>query len=529
MELPRELAQMDAEKLRNLTATLIAQLAERDARISEHETQLASRDKELQRKQLKIDQLTHEMATLKRWQYGRHSEQLDAVQRSLLDESIDADIEAISLEIEVLKAKPSTTPKLQPKRAALPAQFPRRIIAHEPENTQCNCGCSLERIGEDISEKLDYTPGVFVVEQHVRGKWVCRSCERLIQAPVQPQVIDKGIPTAGLLAQVLIAKYMDHLPLYRQEAIFGRAGLALPRSTLAQWVGACGVKLQPVIDTMKALLLTRAVLHADETPVPMLKPGLGRTHKAYLWSYSSSEYDDLPAVIYDFAEGRSGHYAREFLHGWRGKLVCDDYSGYKALFEEGRGVTEVGCMAHARRKFHDLYKNHRSDIAAEALRHFAALYNIESEAREQKLDTDARRQLRQQRSKPLAETLRQWLVSQRRQVPDGTATAKAIDYSLGRWAALIRYIDDGDLPIDNNHLENRIRPVALGRSNWLFCGSLRAGQRAANVMSLIQSAKLNGHEPYRYLKDVLERLPTQPVSRLDELLPHRWRLTQTAH
>jgi transposase len=528
MELPRELAQMDAERLRNLTATLIAQLAERDARISEHEIQLASRDKELQRKQLKIDQLTHEMATLKRWQYGRHSEQLDAVQRSLLDESIDADIEAISLEIEALKARPSTTPKSQPKRVALPAQFPRRIIAHEPEDTRCGCGCSLERIGEDISEKLDYTPGVFAVEQHVRGKWVCRSCERLIQAPVPPQIIDKGIPTAGLLAQVLIAKYLDHLPLYRQEAIFGRAGLALPRSTLAQWVGACGVKLKPLIDAMKALLLTRAVLHADETPVPMLKPGLGRTHKAYLWSYSSSEYDELQAVIYDFAEGRSGHYAREFLQGWTGKLVCDDYSGYKALFEKGRGVTEVGCMAHARRKFHDLYKNHRSDIAAEALRHFAAFYNIESEAREQKLDAHGRRQLRQQRSKPLAETLRQWLVRQRREVPDGIATAKAIDYSLGRWAALIRYIDDGDLPIDNNHLENRIRPVALGRSNWLFCGSLRAGQRASNVMSLIQSAKLNGHDPYGYLKDVLERLPTQPASRLEELLPHRWQALQRA-
>jgi len=207
MELPRELAQMDAQKLRNLTATLIAQLAERDARISEHETQLASRDKELKRKQLKIDQLTHEMATLKRWRYAHRSEQLDAVQRSLLEESIDADIEAISLEIEALKPKPSTIPKSQPKRAALPPHFPRRIIPHEPEDTRCSCGCNLERIGEDISEKLDYTPGVFAVEQHVRGKWVCRSCERLIQAPVPPQVIDKGIPTAGLLAQVLIAKY----------------------------------------------------------------------------------------------------------------------------------------------------------------------------------------------------------------------------------------------------------------------------------------------------------------------------------
>ena len=410
---------------------------------------------------------------------------------------------------------------------ALPASFPRRDIPHEPEHTQCGCGCTLERIGEDISEKLHYIPGVFEVERHIRGKWVCRSCERLIQAPMPAYIIDKGIPTAALLAQVLIAKYLDHLPLYRQEAIFGRAGLALPRSTLAQWVGACGVALQPLVDALTKLLLTRKVLHADETPVPMLKPGLGRTHKAYLWSYSSSEYDELAAVIYDFAESRSGYHARDFLGSWSGKLVCDDYSGYKALFE--RGVIEIGCTAHARRKWHDLYANHSSDIAEEALRLYAGLYDVERDARESKLDAQGRRQLRQQRSKPIAEALRQWLTRQRGQVPDGSATAKAADYSLNRWAALIRYLDDGDLPIDNNHLENRIRPVALGRSNWLFCGSLRAGQRAAAVMSLIQSAKLNGHDPYVYLKDVLERLPTQPASRVEELLPHAWKPSAIAH
>ena len=278
---------------------------------------------------------------------------------------------------------------------------------------------------------------------------------------------------------------------------------------------------------MKALLLTRAVLHADETPVPMLKPGLGRTHKAYLWSYSSSEYDELQAVVYDFTEGRSGVHAREFLSGWSGKLICDDYSGYKALFE--RGVIEIGCMAHARRKFHDLYANHRSDIAVEALDYFAELYKIEHQAREHKLDAEGRRQLRQQRSKPVAESLRQWLTRQLAQVPDGSATAKAIKYSLGRWAALTRYLEDGDLPIDNNHLENRIRPVAIGRGNWLFAGSLRAGRRAAAIMSLIQSAKLNGHDPHLYIKDILERLPTQPASHLEELLPHRWRASANAH
>jgi transposase len=527
MELPRQWAQMNAEELRGLTATLIAQLAEREAQRdallnerSAHLAELASRDEELKHKQLRIDQLTHEMATLKRWRYGRHSEQMDSLQRSLLDESIDADLEAIGLELEALQKKPASEPKATPRRVALPASFPRREIRHEPDHTQCSCGCTLERIGEDVSEKLGYTPGVFEVERHIRGKWVCRRCETLIQAPVPPHIIDKGIPTPGLLAQVLIAKYLDHAPLYRQESIFERAGLGIPRSTLAQWVGACGVKLQPLVDGLKAKLLTRPVLHADETPVPMLKPGLGRTHRAYLWSYSSSEYDPMAAVIYDFADSRSGAHAREFLGTWSGKLVCDDYSGYKALFE--RGVIEIGCMAHARRKLHDLYANERSDVAEEGLRYFTALYEIEREARERHLDADARQQLRQQRSKPIAEGLRQWLTRKRGQVPDGSATAMAIQYSLGRWAALVRYLDDGELPIDNNHIENRIRPVALGRSNWLFAGSLRAGKRAAAVMSLIQSAKLNGHDPYLYLKDVLERLPTQPASRLEELMPHRW-------
>jgi transposase len=521
MELSRELAQMDAEALRDLSATLLAQLAERDAALSQRDSLLARRDQELKAKQMKIDQLTHEMAILKRYRFDRKSEQMDPTQSSLLDESIDADIEAIFLEIEALKVIPAAPQKEKPRRVALPAAFPRREVRHEPEKTDCSCGSSLERIGEDVSEKLDYTPGVFEVERHIRGKWVCRACERLIQAPVAPHVIDKGIPTAGLLAQVLIAKYLDHQPLYRQEQIFGRAGLALPRSTLAEWVGACGVRLKPLVDAMKVELLTRPVLHADETPVPMLKPGLGKTHRAYLWSYSSSEYDELQTVIYDFADTRAGSHARAFLGDWTGKLVCDDYSGYKALFDQG--VIEVGCMAHARRKLHDLYANHRSEIAEEGLRYFSALYEVECEARERKLDAKGRLELRQQRAKPVAEALRQWLTRQRGQVPDGSATCKAIDYSLGRWAALIRYLEDGDLPIDNNHIENRIRPVALGRSNWLFAGSLRAGQRAATVMSLIQSAKLNGHDPYRYLKDVLERLPTQSASRLNELLPHRWR------
>ncbi len=476
-----------------------------------------------------IDKLTHEMAVLKRLKFAAKSESFNAEQRSLLEEALDADLAALAQEIEQSEpAKASPDEKRQAKRSALPAELPRREVRHEPDCLTCRCGCQLKRIGEDVAEKLDYVPGVFTVERHVRGKWVCGHCETLVQAPVAPHIIDKGMPTAGLLAQVLVAKYLDHLPLYRQEGIFGRAGMAIPRSTLAEWVGQCGLQLQPLVEALKAEMLSRRVLHADETPVAMLKPASqrdGKTHRAYLWSYCTTAYSDLRAVVFDFADSRGGQHVRTFLGldeggkpAWQGKLVCDDFSGYKACFE--LGVTEAGCLAHARRKFHELWANHGSQVGEQALKFFGELYEIEREVRE--LDPDERKRLRQLRSRPVADALRQWLSGQRQRAPEGSATARAIDYSLKRWQALTRFIDDGDLPADNNWVENQIRPIALGRNNWLFAGSLRAGQRAAAIMSLMHSARLNGHEPHAYLKDVLEKLPTQPISRIAELLPHRW-------
>jgi transposase len=511
MQVHDQLARMDALQLREFAAGLI-----------DH---IARQDDELRCRQLKIEQMTHEMALLKRWKFSARSEQLHGEQGSLLDETIEADLGALTVELDALQpAKPMPPAKDQPKRTALPAHLPRREVRHEPEQTVCSCGCAMKRIGEDVSEKLDYTPGVFEVERHIRGKWACAKCQTLIQAPVPAQVIDKGIATAGLLAQVLVAKYADHQPLYRQEGIFERAGMAIPRSTLAQWVGACGVHLQPLVDALKAALFERSVLHADETPVAMLTPGKGKTHRAYLWSYSSTQFDDVHAVVYDFTESRAGLHAKSFLEGWSGKLVCDDYSGYKALF--AAGITEVGCLAHARRKFHDLWANHQSAVAEEALKHFAALYEVEQQVRE--LDAEQRQRMRQLRARPIADKFHDWLLLQRQKATGGTAIAKAIDYSLGRWPALTRFLDDGTLPIDNNWVENRIRPIALGRSNWLFAGSLRACKRAAAVMTLIQSARLNGHDPYRYLRDVLERLPTQPASRIGELLPHSWTPASTS-
>ncbi|MDH1338201.1 IS66 family transposase [Ectopseudomonas oleovorans] len=508
------LDQLPPEQLRALAAQLMQRVESLDQKVE-------TMGKKIHRDQTLIEKLTHEIAQLKRFKFAKRSEQLSPDQVSLLDDLIDTDIAAIEAELEALKpARASTEVRQKPKRTALPPQFPRTLIHHEPDNSHCQCGCALKRIGEDVSEKLDYTPGVFTVERHIRGKWVCDQCETLIQAPVPAQVIDKGIPTAGLLAHVMVAKFADHLPLYRQEKIFGRAGLAIARSTLAQWVGQTGVQLQPLVDALREAVLGQRVIHADETPVQMLTPGEKKTHRAYVWAYSTTPFADLKAVVYDFSPSRAGEHARNFLGQWNGKLVCDDFAGYKASFEQG--VTEIGCMAHARRKFFELHATNKSQLAEQALRYIQLLYEIEHEVRD--LKPDLRRRIRQEKAVPVMDVLHAWMITQRLLVHDGSAISKALDYSLKRWTALSRYLDDGAVPIDNNWAENQIRPWALGRKNWLFAGSLRSGKRAAAIMSLIQSARLNGHDPYAYLKDVLTRLPTQRASEIAELLPHRWRL-----
>lgn len=502
------LDQMTPEQLRALAAQAL-----------QLQSQVEAMNRKIQNDQTVIEQLTYEIALLKRHKFAKRSEQISPAQSSLLDDLLDTDLEAIEAELkQLLPTAPQAEPRQSPKRAPLPPQFPRTVIRHEPENTQCAFGCQLQRIGEDVSEKLDYTPGVFTVEQHVRGKWACRQCETLIQAPVPTQVIDKGIPTAGLLAHVMVAKFADHLPLYRQEKIFGRAGLEIARSNLAQWVGQTGVRLQPLVDALREAVLSQGVIHADETPVNMLAPGERKTHRTYVWAYSTTPFSTPNAVVYDFSPSRAGEHARNFLGDWNGKLVCDDFAGYKAGFEQG--ITVIGCMAHARRKFFDLHVANKSQLAEQALHSISGLYEIERQARD--MSDEDRWRIRQGMAVPIIKTLHDWMLAQCDLVPNGSATAKAVDYSLKRWVALTRYLDDGAVPIDNNQVENQIRPWALGRSNWLFAGSLRSGKRAAAIMSLIQSARMNGHDPYAYLKDVLTRLPTQRASEIGQLLPHQW-------
>jgi transposase len=479
---------------------------------------------ELKHKQALLDKLTYEMALLKRLKFAAKSEALSADQSTLFADALEEDLQAVHEEAEQMQCAAERAPRQQAKRQRLPAQLPRQQFEHEPEATEC-CGQAMRRMGEDVAEKLDYQPGVFTVHRHVRGKWVCACCQTLKQAPVAPHIIDKGIATAGLLAHVLVAKYADHLPLYRQEAIYARAGAPIPRSTLAQWVGSCGVQLQPLVDALRQAVLKHSVIHADETPVQMLKPASqrdGKTHRAYLWAYSPGRHEQMKAVVYDFCESRAGKHAAIFLERWSGTLLVDDYAGYKQLM--GQKVQEAGCWAHARRKFFELHVANKSQIAEQALAFIGQLYEIErivAGASEQE-----RLRIRQTQSRPVMVTLQRWLQEHRAKVPEGSATAKAIDYSLRRWQALSGFIDNAQVPIDNNWIENQMRPVALGRKNWLFAGSLRAGQRAAAVMSLIQSAKLNGHDPHAYLKDVMEKLPSWPNSRIEELLPHRWQVAR---
>ena len=284
-------------------------------------------------------------------------------------------------------------------------------------------------------------------------------------------------------------------------------------------MGICGVRLAQLADALREFILGHRVIHADETPVALLAPGKGKTHRAYMWVYRTTDYTEERAVWFDFCKGRGGEHPRRVLEDYAGTMVTDDYGGYKALYASG-AIIEAGCMAHARRKLFEAHELNASKIAGHAVTLIARLYVIERDIKD--FDAPSRHLARQQRSKPVADELHEWLTGQRQRLANADATAKAIDYSLGRWKALMRFLDDGEVPIDNNAVENSIRPLALGRRNWLFVGSKLAGERAANIISLIESAKLNGHDPWAYLKDVFERLPTLKNSNLASILPHNW-------
>lgn len=472
-------------------------------------------------KDTKIRALTLELAHHKRIRFANKSEVFSPEQRELFQECWNTDLGAMEAELEQLADTVSTPkkPKKPTGRQPLPEHLPRIEHRHEPASCTCGqCGKELVKIGEDISEQLDVEPARFFVHRHIRPQYACRACDTVTAEPIPAAVIDGGLAAPGLLAWVATQKFLDHLPLYRIEQISGRNGVPLARSTLADWVGRIGVTLQPLADRLTERLRERTILHADETPVPQLDPGNGKTKKAYLWAYRSNGHDPGPPIIvFDYQAGRSGSHAQDFLGDWRGHLMVDDYAGYKALFRAG--ITELACLAHARRKFFELHAANQSPIAAQVLVRIGELYAIEAQAKSS--DVATRLQLRQSQAKPKLEALHAWLLKTRLTVAEGSSIAKAMDYSLKRWPALVRYADSGELPIDNNPIENAIRPIAIGKKNWLFAGSERAGKRAAAIQSLLGTAKLNGIEPNAWLKDTMEKLPVWPNRRIDELLPLR--------
>jgi len=528
----RGLKALSPTELTELASQMLAHIGEQSRHIDAQDKRIDSQAQGIKWRDAKIESITFQLAKLKAWRFGAKTERMNAEQRDLFEETFAADQASLEAQLAALQVStPNVSPgagaaedkkRRQPKREALPQHLPRVDQRIEPVDTHCptpECGKPMVRIGEDISERLDIVPAQFFVQRQIRGKWACKCCQLLVQEPAAPQVFDNALPTPGLQAHTVVSRFVDHLPYYRQEQINARSGVHTPRSTLAAWSGQTGAQLMPLYDAHRAFVLSSRVVHADETPISLLDPGAGKTRRAYMWAYARGAYEPEPGVVFDFCLGRGGKYPTEFLTGWSGTLVVDAYGGYDAALALG-GRSTAYCVAHARRYFDELVKANASPVAAQAIQRIAWLYKIEADARA--LTCDERLRMRKERSQPLWEEMQAWLKLERTRVPDGSAIAKAIDYSLNHCVGLGRYLLDGDVPIDNNYVENRIRPWALGRKNWLFIGSQLAGERAAVVMSLLQSAKLNGHEPWAYLKDILTRMPTQLNSRIEELLPHRW-------
>jgi len=412
----------------------------------------------------------------------------------------------------------------RPARKPLPEDLPREVVTHLPPHSNCpDCGGALRQFGEDVSEQLERIPASFKVIRHVRPKFACAGCESVVEAPAPARPIDRGLPGPGLLAHVLVSKYADHQPLYRQSQIYAREGVDLDRSTLAGWVGAASELLTPLVDQIRKHVLAAAKIHADDTPVPVLAPGNGKTRTGRLWTYVRDDrpagFSAAPAVWFAYSEDRKGEHPRRHLKDFKGALQADAYSGFHHLYGDSV-IYEVACWAHTRRKFHDIHVAHASPTTTEALARIGALYGIEEEIRGN--PAQLRCSVRQGRAKPLLDQLRQWMEKTIRSLSTKSETASAIRYALSHWRALTRYVDDGLLEIDNNAAERALRAIAIGRKNYLFLGADSGGQRAASLYSIIGTAKLNGLDPAFYLRTVLATIAEHPINRIEELLP--WNL-----
>lgn len=499
-------------------AALRADLAARDAALASANAALAARD-------LLIETLRVQIARMRRMKFGASSEKLDHA------------IAQLELALEELEAEASTVTHSKPvaakaERAAavrsFPPHLPREEIIHEPAQGSCtcpDCGGTLRRLSADSDEMLDVVPVHWRVIRHVRPKYSCRACEKIVQAPAPVKAIARGKATFATLAHVVVAKFDHHLPLYRQAEMMAADGIEIDRSTLAGWHGQAAALLDPIISRIREVGLTATKIHTDDTPVPVLDPGRGKTATGRLWAYvvddRASGATTPPLAWYQFTTDRTGAHPQKMLKDFTGFLQADAYAGYDPLYAKGC-VTEVACWAHFRRKTVDLHKSTATPLTTDILGRIAALYAIEADVRG--APPDVRRRARQERTKPLIEELRKVLDKALRQLSPKSEMAKAIAYGTKRWAALTCFLEDGRLEIDNNIAERAMRSIAVGRRNWLFAGSKIGGTRAAAIYSIIETCKMNGINPQAYIADVIAKIAADwPASRWDELMPWNWR------
>src|ERR1700686_545889 len=482
--------------------------------------QLLSRESE-------IEHLKLLLAKLERMQFGRKSEKL---QRQI--EQLELRLEDLEQAREAESEPPTDSARCEtadasaqkkPARRALPSHLPRVTRNHAPQEQACpGCGGKLRPLGEDVSEMLEYVPAHFKVIRHVRPKLSCASCQRIVQPLAPSRPIERGIAGPGLIAHVLVSKYCDHLPLYRQSQIYAREGIDLDRSTLADWVGGARALLEPLVRAIGRYALGTYKIHADDTPVPVLFPGRGTTKQGRLWTYVRDDRPagsaDPPAVFFRYSPDRKGERPRAHLANFSGVLQADAYAGFDQLY--GEKIKEAACWAHVRRKFYDIHVSLASPIALEALERIGRLYKVEEEIRGRQ--PHERHTVRQARAGPELKSLHEWLHKTATTLSKKSELAKAIRYALSNWVALTRYCEDGRLEVDNNAAERALRAVALGRKNWLFAGSDDGGERAAAIYTLLGTAKLNHFNPESYLRYVLERIADHPINQIEELLP--WNL-----
>lgn len=519
-DLPNDVEALKAELLERLAQIQSQQttLAQQQTTLVEQQTEIRSLNEQIEERDARLERMKLELERLKRIQFGRSSEKIDARIAQL-------ELAIGSLEAEEAKAIGADKPRrpAKPQRSLqepIPEHLPREIITHDNECACPDCGGRLDYLGEDVTEILDYVPASFTVKRHVRPKHRCRGCQSIVQAPAIDRPVPRSRAGAGLLAQVLTAKYADHLPLYRQTGIYAREGVPLSRSTLADWVGASAKLLRPLGDALFRYVMAGTTVHGDDTTVPVLSPGRGKTRTGRLWAYARDERPaggtTPPAVAFRFSPDRKGKHPNQHLAGFAGTLHADGFAGFNNLYRTGR-IHEAACWAHVRRKFHDIWQTNHSPTAKEALDRIGALYAIEETIRGER--PDVRRAERQARAGPLLEAMKHWLDELLTQVSAKSRLGEAIAYARNRWDALLRYRDHGEVEIDNNAAERAIRSVALGRKNYLFAGSDAGGESAAMVYSLIGTAKLNGLDPFRYLHAVIERINDHPVNAVDQLLP----------